>query len=205
MLLLLRWLRKTPGLLFPFWDKMYTFEFPGGELFSESFDEVSFVRLPPQTITMEHSLISLAKWEGRHHKAFLKEGANLTTEEQLDYFYCMCITKDVNPLVFACAGDKEIRKLNDYISDPMTAVKFRSTPENGRGTRDVVTADLIYYWMVSLNIPFECEKWHLNRLLALIRVCNMKNAPPKNMSKREILRNNHALNQARRARTGSKG
>lgn len=186
---------------------MYTLEFPGGELFSESFDEVSIIRLPPQTIIMEHSLISLAKWEGRHHKAFLKEGAKHTQEEQLDYFYCMCITKDVNPLVFVCVGEKEIQKLNDYISDPMTAVKFRATPDEGRGrgVRDVVTADLIYYWMVSLQIPFECEKWHLNRLLALIRVCNMKNAPPKNMSKRDIFRNNNALNKARRSRTGSKG
>lgn len=186
---------------------MYILEFPGGQLFGESFDTVEVITLPPQTISMEHSLISLAKWEGRHHKAFLKEGAQHTQGEQLDYFYCMCITKDVNPLVFAALGEGEIRKLNDYISDPMTAVKFRTMPEQhgGKGTRDVVTADLIYYWMVSLQIPFECEKWHLNRLLALIRVCNLKNSPPKSMSKRDIYRNNNALNKARRAKTGSRG
>lgn len=187
---------------------MYTLYFQGGEFFSESFSEIQVIKLPPKTIIMEHSLISLSKWEGRHHKAFLKEGAKHTREEQLDYFYCMCITKDVNPLVFAALSSSEVDSLNSYISDPMTAVKFKTFPGQegkGKGSQDVITADLIYYWMVSLQIPFECEKWHLNRLLALIRVCNMKNAPPKQMSKKDILRNNQALNKARRARSGSKG
>lgn len=183
---------------------MYLLDFKGARLFNE--ETLEFTYVSPRIVKLEHSLISLSKWEGRHHKAFLKENAKHTMEEQLDYIYCMCIDKDVDPMIFASLSETEIKKIQDYISDPMTAVKFRDEKSGGsKAGRDVVTADLIYYWMVSLQIPFECEKWHLNRLLALIRVCNIKNAPEKKMSKNEIYARNRALNKSRRAKSGSRG
>lgn len=182
---------------------MYILDFKGAQLFDEK--TLEFTNLPPRIVKLEHSLISLSKWECRHHKAFLKENAQHTMEEQLDYIYCMCLDEDVDPMIFTALDNNELRKIQDYISDPMTAVKFRKEESGPRAGRDVTTSDLIYYWMISLQIPFECEKWHLNRLLALIRVCNIKNTPEKKMSNRDIYARNRALNKARRSKSGSKG
>lgn len=115
----------------------------------------------------------------------------------------MTITQNVNPNIYNSLSSDNIDEINKYIDLPMTATTF---PEKTTGgSREIVTAELIYYWMISLNIPMECQKWHLNRLLTLIRVCNVKNAPPKKMSRKDIMSRNAALNAARRKQLNSKG
>ena len=156
-----------------------------------------------QTLQLEHSLVSLSKWESKWCKAFLSKGEK-TLEETIDYIKCMTITQNVNPDVYDRLSRSNIEDINNYIDSPMTATTFHTDTQKGRGS-ETITSELIYYWMISLNIPMECQKWHLNRLLTLIRVCNVKNAPPKKMNKGDIMRRNAALNAARRKQLNSKG
>lgn len=162
-----------------------------------------FVYTKEQTLQLEHSLISLSKWESKWQKAFLSRKEK-TQEESLDYIRCMLISPNVDPSVISALPGQAIETINEYISAPMTATYFRED-KSERGSREVVTAELIYYWMISLNIPFECQKWHLNRLLALIRTCSIKNSPPKKRSTKEIMSQNAALNAARRKQLNTRG
>ena len=162
-----------------------------------------FVTSKEQKLVLEHSLVSLSKWESKWCKPFLSRQEK-TTEETIDYIRCMTLTQNVNPKVYNFLTDENIRDVNAYIEAPMTATWF-SNSNTGKQNREQITAELVYYWMIALNIPFECQKWHLNRLLTLIRVCEVKNSPPKKMSKREILNRNAALNAARRKQLNSKG
>jgi hypothetical protein len=176
----------------------------GVELWDERSE--TFIKSPSakaQTLQLEHSLVSLSKWESKWNKAFFSK-AEKTDEETLDYVKCMTITQNVDPEVYHRLSPENIKAINDYISAPMTATYF-SEDRNTKGSREVVTAELIYYWMIALQIPFECQKWHLNRLLTLVRVCNIKNSPPKKMSKRDIMSRNARLNAARRQQLNSKG
>lgn len=174
---------------------------PATELWDEKTEE--FVYIKEQTLQLEHSLVSLSKWESKWHKSFLSR-SDKTDEETLDYIKCMTLTQNVDPDVYLYLTDDNIKQVNDYIGAPMTATVFRDD-NNNKGNREVVTSELIYYWMIALNIPFECQKWHLNRLLTLIRVCNLKNTPPKKQSAKEIMSRNAALNAARRKKYNSKG
>lgn len=174
---------------------------PAGEIFDEKTEE--FKAIKETELTLEHSLISLSKWESKWNKAFLSNG-NKTEEETLDYVKCMTLTQTVDPNVYLFLTPNLIREIVDYIEKPMTATWF-SDEKNKGGQKEIVTSELIYYWMIALGIPFECQKWHLNRLLTLIKVCNIKNQPAKKMSKSEILNRNRALNEARRRSLGSKG
>lgn len=106
--------------------------------------------------------------------------------------------------VYKRMSSKNLKAVDAYINDKYSATTIRES-EHGRRSSEIVTSELIYYWMVSLNIPFECQKWHLNRLLTLIRVCNIKNQPPKKRSKQDIMRENAALNAARRKKARSRG
>ena len=173
---------------------------------AELWDEKKEEFLPPtksQTIQLEHSLVSLSKWESKWHKAFLSRKEK-TDEETMDYVRCMCVTRDVDPSAFYRLTPENIKEINDYISAPMTATYFRDDKVMGH-SRDTVTSELIYYWMIALNIPFECQKWHLNRLFALIKVCSIKNVPPKKMNKAEAARRYAELNAARRRKYNTKG
>lgn len=174
---------------------------PASELWDES-REV-FVRTEAQTLQLEHSLVSLSKWESKWCKAFLSKNEK-TDEELLDYIRCMTLTQNVKPDVYAGLTRDNLVQIQKYIDAPMTAT-YLSEDKSGPTNREVVTSELIYYWMIALNIPFECQKWHLNRLLTLIKVCNVKNAPPKKRSKKDIMRSNAELNAARRKRFNSKG
>lgn len=174
---------------------------PAAEFYDESKSE--FVSKKEQTLQLEHSLVSLSKWESKWEKAFLGKQEK-TYEETLDYIRCMTVTKGVDPQVYNRLTDEHIQMINDYISKPMTAT-YISEDENKGLNREVVTAELIYYWMIAHNIPFECQKWHLNRLLMLIRVCNRKNQPPKKMGKKALMSRNASINAARRKRFNSKG
>ena len=162
-----------------------------------------FVEPKKQVLQLEHSLVSLSKWESKWCKAFLSK-QDKTQEETLDYIKCMTITQNVDPDVYNHLTNANMAQINKYIEAPMTATYFSNEQKSGGG-REVVTAELIYYWMIALQIPFECQKWHLNRLLTLIKVCNVKNQPPKKMSRREATSRNARLNAARRQQLNTRG
>lgn len=171
----------------------------------EQWDEAKqeFIYTKEQTLSLEHSLVSLSKWESKWCKPFLTKQEK-TFEETLDYIKCMTLTQNVDPEVYNYLTNENIKEINEYIGAPMTATYF-SDEKTSKISREQVTAELIYYWMIALNIPFECQKWHLNRLLTLIKVCNIKNQPPKKRSKKDIMSRNAALNAARRKRLNTKG
>jgi len=162
-----------------------------------------FVSFPGKTLQLEHSLVSLAKWESIWGKPFLSQVKKPKTyEETMSYIRCMTITQNVDPISYNFLTEQNLADINAYIEAPMTATTFN---ENKQGPGEQITAEIIYYWMIAFNIPFECQKWHLNRLLTLIRVCSIKNQPQKKMSNRQILSNNARLNAARRKAMHTKG
>lgn len=175
----------------------------------ELWDEVNEILIDEkeQTLQLEHSLISIARWESKWNKAFLSKREK-TFEETLDYIRCMTINPKVDPSVYRRLSSDNIEMINQYIDAPMTATYILDEEDGGSGSRDVITAELIYYWMISYNIPFECQKWHLNRLLTLIKVCNVKTAaanPSHRKRKGVNLKNRARMNAERRARANSKG
>lgn len=179
---------------------MLTITIPATEMFDD--ETQRFLSTKEQTLQLEHSLVSLSKWESKWQKPFLSK-ENKTTEEVLDYIRCMTITQNVNPDVYNRLTSSNIESINKYIDSPMTATTFHNDIQGG--AKQVVTSELIYYWMISQNIPMECQKWHLNRLLTLIRVCNVKNAPAKKMSKRDIASQYASLNAARKNKLNTRG
>lgn len=172
---------------------------------TESFDPLTetFFTTKEQVLTLEHSLISISKWESKWGKSFLSRTEEKTSEESRDYVRCMTITQNVDPMVYYALTAENYQEIVDYMQAPMTATWF--SDDNKRPSREIITAEIIYYYMVALQIPFECEKWHFNRLMTLIRVCSEKNKPPKKMSRRSIMTKNQALNAMRRQQTGSLG
>lgn len=160
-----------------------------------------FLSIKETTIQLEHSLLSISIWESKWNKSFINT-KDKTEEELIDYIKCMTITKNVDPNVYVCLTAENIQEIVNYINAPMTATIIR---DDGKSSREIVTSELIYYWMISLNIPVKFEKWHLNRLITLIKVCSIKNQPPKKMSRGEIMQRNAALNAARKKRLNTKG
>lgn len=180
---------------------MLTIIVPGVEMYDEGTGE--FLTKGDITLELEHSLVSLSKWESKYEKAFLGKEKK-TTEETIDYIRCMIMTSNVPKEVFSKLSEENILDINEYIEAKMTATWFSDAPGAPK-SRDVITAELIYYWMVVFQIPFECEHWHLNRLFTLIRVCNIKQSKPKKMSRGELAARNRELNAQRRAQLGSSG
>lgn len=171
----------------------------------EGFDEETgtFVSIPGGKLHLEHNLIALSKWESITHKHLIGND-NLTAEEMLLYVKCMITDEEYNPELLNRLPASEVERISAYMADSMTATTI-SGSGNESGSGEYTSSELIYYWMIACQIPFECENWHLNRLLTLIRVCNEKNQPDKKMSQSEIIRRNRDLNRARRAKLGSKG
>lgn len=160
-----------------------------------------FISIDETPLSLEHSLLSISKWESKWNKPFLHTKEK-TNEEIIDYIKCMTLTKNVDPNVYVCLTAENIQEIVNYINAPMTATTVKN---NGRPNREIVTSELIYYWMISLNIPVEFERWHINRLITLIRVCSIKTQPAKKMSRSEVMQRNAALNAARRKQIHSKG
>ena len=174
---------------------------PAIELWDENKEE--FINTKEQTLQLEHSLVSLSKWESKWNKPFLSKDIK-TEEEELDYIKCMTITQNVDPNVYKFIPLNVREEIKEYINAPMSATWF-SEDKNTKGSSEQITSELIYYWMIAQNIPFECEKWHLNRLITLIKICNIKSQPPKKMGKKAIMSRNAALNAARRKQLNTKG
>lgn len=174
---------------------------PAAEFWDEKRQE--FIQTKEQILQLEHSLISISKWESKWQKAFLSKKEK-TYEETVDYIRCMTITPHVDPDVYNRLTIANINEVNRYIEAPMTAT-YVSEDKSGNKSHETVTSELIYYWMILHGIPFECQKWHLNRLLMLIRVCERKNTPPKKRSQEEIMRERAVLNAARCKKLNTKG
>ena len=174
---------------------------PATEMWDEANQE--FINTKAQTLQLEHSLVSLSKWESKWCKPFFSKQEK-TFEETVDYIRCMVLNKNISPDIYKTLSTQNIKEINTYIDAPMTATWF-AKDKSGVNSREQITSELIYYWMIALNIPFECQKWHLNRLLTLIKVCSIKNQPAKKMSRREIMSRNAALNAARRRQLNSNG
>lgn len=173
---------------------------PDREFFDEQTNE--FVTINGGVLELEHSLASVREWEARHKKPFLGN-APKTREEVVDYIRCMSIS-EADSRIFSCLTSKNYKEIDEYIHDQKTATTFSKRNES-RPSREIVTAEIIYYWMISLEIPFECQYWHLNQLLTLIRVCSIKNSKPQKMRGKDLAKHNTALNASRRAKLHSRG
>lgn len=178
----------------------------------EQYDPVHnlFYTTKETTLVLEHSLVSVSKWESKWKIPFLNN-KGMTRLQLQDYVKCMTISQNVDPLVYNALTKENYEEIMKYLEDPMSATTIneknlpKGAPGGGGRRGQTVTSELIYYWMTALNIPFECQKWHLNRLMMLIRVASIEQQPPKQMSKRDIMSQNKALNAARRAKMHSKG
>lgn len=172
----------------------------------EYYDEIKgeFIYSPKTTLQLEHSLSSMYDWESKYKKPFLSDKPRSTTET-LDYLKMMTLNGPIDDIVYASISQEELKKIMAYIEDPMTATTFSDTDKSKRNNGSYITAEIIYYYMTALNIPFECQYWHLNRLMTLVRVCNEKQQPPKKRSKKDIMARNTKLNAARRAALNSSG
>lgn len=165
-----------------------------------------------KTLILEHSLLSIRKWEQKYHKSFFNDADKRTTEEFMYYIQCMTLNS-VNPVVYTMLTKQNIEEIGDYINDPMTATTFREIKVEGASGNSkrnkIVTSEMIYYWMTQLNIPSEYQKWHINQLITLIRVSNEEQKKAtggqKKMSKKSITSRNAALNEARRKAYNSRG
>lgn len=177
---------------------------PSVELFDEATE--TFINTKETVLKLEHSLLSISKWESKWCKPFLPKDKDdkRSPKELLDYVRCMTLNSNVPKNVYNALSADHFDKISEYINSPMTAssVNYYKSPTNG--AREIVTSELIYYWMIVYQIPFECEKWHINRLLMLIRICNAKN-DPKRMSSKEVMSQNRALNRARRKALHTRG
>ena len=176
---------------------------PGVDMFNDSIGE--FITVKETRLALEHSLVSVSKWESATNRPFLQQDPPKTADELLLYIKCMTITQNVDPMVYYGLTEENLKDINKYIEAPMTATTIYDQSSRKGGKKEVITSEIIYYWMVSYNIPFECQKWHLNRLLVLINVLSIKNSPPKKMSRGEALARQRAMNNRRRKLAGSGG
>lgn len=179
---------------------MLTITVPARELYDEKKEE--FIYIKEQKLQLEHSLVSMSKWESKWKKSLLSEQEQKTEEEALDYIKCMTITQNVDPIVYQSLSKQIIQEIKDYMDDPMTATKFYKADNKkevyGKKKSKAYTSEEIYYWMIEFGIPFECQKWHLNRLLTLIRICSINENQNNKMSKKDSAMLQAMQNKSRR-------
>lgn len=171
----------------------------------EKWDEKNEMFIIPETRTLqlEHSLVSISKWESKWAVPFYAK-RDKTTEEVIDYIKCMTITQNVKDEIYDYLTKSNISEILSYIEAPMTATTFHKKMHTAPN-RETVTSELIYHWMIELGIPMECQKWHINRLLTLVEVRNRKLQPPKKTNKRELTSQYAKLNEARRRQLNTRG
>lgn len=175
---------------------------PARDYFDES--QGIFVHINECELQLEHSLVSLAKWESKWRKPFLTK-TEKTPEETYDYIRCMTINQNmIHCVAYNLLPAATVNTIMDYINLPMTATTFANNSDKPTN-KETITAEIIYYWMIAFNIPVEFQKWHLNRLLTLINVCSIKNQPPKKGNKKDILARQKAQNAERRAKYNTSG
>ena len=179
---------------------MLVIQLPEQETYDDEHQE--FVTLPAVTVQLEHSLVSLSKWESIHEKPFLSKEEK-TDAEVTSYIECMILAPEDSQNLIGRFAPGEISRINAYIDAKMSATWFSEKGDGRAG--EIITAEVIYYWMVAFQIPFETQHWHLNRLLTLVKVCNAKNKPPKKMTRAEIANRNRALNEQRKAQLKTRG
>lgn len=168
---------------------------PGGEFYDESRNR--FVTVPKTNLQLEHSLVSISKWESIWRRSYFNSPPQ-TDKERRDYIRCMTMTQNVNPDVYDSISKKQMNQIFAYCESPMTATTVSAKPDPSK-KRKIVTSELVYYWMIEYGVPFDpCEKWHINRLMMLLTVCSEKNKPQKKMSKAELAAHHRAVNAARR-------
>ncbi len=173
----------------------------GQELFNEETSE--FIIGPDFVLELEHSLVSLSKWESKFQKPFLSKDQK-SPEEVLAYIEFMILTEDLPENLMLSLTREHFDVVQNYIDSAESATTFGQLPKQ-RGRGETITSELVYYWLVAFQIPFEVERWHLNRLFALIRICNLKNQKPEKQSKGEKARQFRELNEKRRAQYGTTG
>jgi hypothetical protein len=173
---------------------------PSVELFDEK--QNKFSNSKEVTLILEHSLVSISKWESVWRKPFLTRDKK-TKAETIDYIKCMTITQNVDPNVYNYMPQSVIDKIVGYIETPRTATIVPETA--GKANRETITSELIYYWMITFNVPFECQTWHLDRLLTLIKVINLKNQPKRKGNLKDLMSHNAALNAKRKAEMKTSG
>ena len=179
---------------------MLTITIPSYELFNDVTQE--FISEDERVIQLEHSLLSISEWESRWNKPFLSN-MEKTSNEIIDYVRCMTLTEGVPETAYLYIDNEQYKLINDYIAAPMTATTISEPP--GKVSREIMTSELLYYYMIAANIPFECERWHLDRLLTLIRICSIKSQPEKKRPMNEVMKSNAALNAARKKQFNTKG
>lgn len=181
---------------------MLVLKLDGDEFFDEANQE--FVNFPSRTLRFEHSLVSLSKWESIHQIPFL-DGKTRTPDEIASYIECMFLDGELSEEdKIRMQTNENLSSIIQYIESKQSATTFGLMPQS-RGRREIITSELIYYWMVAYNIPFECQTWHLNRLFSLIRICNVKQSKPKKMSRSELAAQTRSLNEQRRRELGTTG
>lgn len=172
----------------------------------EFFDSstMEFVQYPDVELELEHSLLSMSKWEAIFEKPFLS-GKERNREEALTYVSCMILTPGIDHSIVERFTQVELAMVNQYVTSKQSATTFGDLPSRNKSSGETITSELVYYWMVAFNIPFECQSWHINRLFSLIRICNLKQEKPKKMTKAEISARNAELNAQRRKELGTSG
>jgi len=180
---------------------MLVLHLPETELFDES--DGTFYKTEPITLRLEHSLISVSKWESKWKTPFLDK-KDKSREEIDGYIEAMILNENFPPGVISRFGSEHYRAINEYIESTESATTFGKMPER-KGRGETITAELIYYWMVAFQIPFVCETWHLNRLFALVKICNIKNSKPDKKSRAEMARDYREMNAKRKAELGTTG
>lgn len=174
----------------------------GQELFNEATNE--FTVVDGIELEFEHSLLALSKWESIYEKPFLGPDEK-TNEELIGYMKAMLVTPGVSSEVFSLVSPENILEIQRYIDSKQSATTFGSLPDTPKAAKEIISSELIYYWLVAFTIPFDVETWHLNRLFALIRICNIKNSKPKKMTPSQIAERNRELNAQRKAQLGTSG
>ena len=179
---------------------MLSIKLPENEVFDDN--AAKFVRQPELVLQLEHSLLSISKWESAYEKPFLKS-ERMSQAELLYYIQCMRLD-DGHISDLLRLNEKDFKRIGEYMNAKNSSTTFYEPEESGRSRGETITSELVYYWMVTFQIPFEAETWHFQRLMALIKICSVKNSNKK-VRRRDVAAQNRALNAQRLAQNGGRG